>query len=108
MLWDPVRFLDAGRILCALVFLAYASYAVAEFVSSPHPLRLPSSRGDSSFNNAVMGLVVIGLPALWFAFLGRFSFRKQEAIVRSTEWLLGPNETELVGSWGEDGATADP
>lgn len=65
----------AVRALCGLIFLAYFAYLASEFAFSGKTFSLQGSRGDASPRNALLGLIVIGLPSLWFAVLGRFSLR---------------------------------
>ena len=70
-LWAPSRIGHiAFRIACLIVFLGYGFYLIAELRSSKEPA-LPRSRAESSPTNALLGLVVIGLPALRYAIRGR-------------------------------------
>src|SRR5687767_3620712 len=71
-LWLPARFGRwAFRIVAALVFLAYAAYAVHEFFFTDKSLR--GSGTGASPMGALMGFLIIGLPSLWYAIKGRFS-----------------------------------
>jgi uncharacterized membrane protein YhhN len=75
--WAPHRIGHiAFRIACLLVFIAFVTYLLEEFRSG-NPLSLPQSRTESSPGNALLGLFVIGLPALRYAIAGRFSSREE-------------------------------
>lgn len=63
----------AFRALGGLIFLAYSSYLVSEFVFSDQSFTLHGRRSNASPGNALLGFVLIGLPALWFAIMGRRS-----------------------------------
>jgi hypothetical protein len=75
---NPSRFGWAFRVVGAMVFLIYVAYALAELVEHNWKLIRPRSRGEANPVNALIGLVVIGGPALMYAVLGRFSLRKEE------------------------------
>ena len=62
----PRRFHWARHALCALVFVGYAAYVVAEWVEPSGPA-LAGRRSQSSLGNALHGLAAIGLPALYYA-----------------------------------------
>jgi len=73
--WAPPRHAHvAFRCACGFVFVAFATYLVAEFASG-EPFSLAGRRSDASPRNALAGLITIGLPALWYAALGRFTLR---------------------------------
>ena len=75
--WLPARIGQwAFRSLAAAVFLVYAGYLVDQFLFSDTPFRLVESRSEVSPHNALLGFVIIGLPSLWYALLGRFALRK--------------------------------
>lgn len=75
--WLPVRVGRwAFRCVCGGVFLAYAVYVMNQLLFSDAPFRLFESRAVTSPRNAVLGLVIIGLPSLWYALFGRFTRRK--------------------------------
>jgi hypothetical protein len=86
--WLPTRWgLWAFRILAAVVFVAYAAYVV-------DTLWLSKGREYQS----LVGLLVVGLPCLWFALKGRFSLRAapspEELEAASAVWrsrLLRPD-----------------
>ena len=80
----------AFRALCGLIFLAYFTYLVSEFVFGEKSFSLQGRRSDVSPRNALLGFIVIGLPSLWFAVLGRFSLR------------LPPTPEELAAAQKED------
>jgi len=74
--WLPARYGHwAFRAVASLVFLAYASYIIKEFFFSSTQFSVSRNRGESSPFNALLGFILIGLPSLWFALNGRFSFR---------------------------------
>ena len=66
----PSRGRWAARALGGIVFVAYCVYFVHRVVTHPGSLRWPSSRAESSAGNALMGLIVIGVPALSLALFG--------------------------------------
>lgn len=65
----------AFRGLSGMVFLAYAAYVVDMFVFNDGAAGSSGRRSDASPVNALLGCIVIGLPALWFALKGRFTLR---------------------------------
>ncbi len=74
--WLPSRLGNwAFRLFAGLVALAYAAYFVYEFYFSNKALTVTGSRGDDSPFNALLGLLVIGVPSFLFAVLGRFTLR---------------------------------
>ncbi len=78
--WLPARIGHwAFRVLAGFVFLAYAAYLIHEFFFTDTPFRLVESRGAASPRNALLGFVIIGLPSLLFAVLGRFTLRRPPA-----------------------------
>lgn len=60
------------RGLALLIFLAFAAYGVYEFAWSGQEFTWRGRRSEASPRNALLGLLVIGLPCLWYAFKGRF------------------------------------
>ena len=58
---DPVRFASAVRVLCFLIFLAYTKHMLDEL------------GGSRPAHEAVIGFVVLGLPALAYSLFGRFT-----------------------------------
>src|SRR5258708_39755043 len=74
--WLPPRIgFWAFRFLAGMVALAYAAYLVDEFFFDNRPFTVTGRRGDASPFNALLGFLVIGVPSLLFAVLGRFSLR---------------------------------
>ena len=74
-LFDGRRFWWCWRGVGALVFTAYVAYLVAmvlagEWVGD-------GRRSSTSAVNAAIGLVIFGLPGLWFAVYGRLTFRPE-------------------------------
>lgn len=72
---DARRFRFAARSVTGLVFLAYVASLLAEAAEEGADLR-PTPRSDASLFNATKGLLVIGLPCLWYTVFGRFSPRR--------------------------------
>ena len=88
VLWDSDRFWWAGRVLAGLAATAYIAFAVSEI-------------------DGLFGLVLLGVPALWYAFTGRFSWRRSDAEIWRTTWaarqaalsdLFGPPDPEVLHS----------
>ncbi len=75
--WLPKRFSAmAFRLVCAIIFLVYAAYLFSEcraWLSGEKALS-SGGRGASSPLNALLGMLIIGLPALLYAWRGRFGF----------------------------------
>lgn len=67
----PTRCAWAGRALTGIVFLAYVAYFVNAVWTDPSGLNPANDRGVSSAFNALLGLVIIGLPSLKYALSGR-------------------------------------
>lgn len=76
-LYDTSRFPWAARAVTGIIFLAYLAYLIYEFAFSGKPFE-PTRRSEASPWNSVLGFIIIGLPALWYTILGRFSLRKPE------------------------------
>jgi hypothetical protein len=76
-LYDGIRFHWAGRVVAGMVFAAYVAYFVHELVVSPAPFRMPRSRSEASAVNALLGLLIFGIPGLLYALLGRVTFRHE-------------------------------
>ena len=70
-LYDARRFTWAARSLAGLVFLGFAAYLVDELLSPSGPNAGPGARSAHSLTEALLGLVFIGLPCLWFSLWGR-------------------------------------
>jgi hypothetical protein len=77
--WLPARIGHwAFRGLAGLVFVAYAAYLIHEFLFTDKPFKILQSRGEASPRNALLGFVIIGLPCLMYAVLGRFTLKPPE------------------------------
>jgi hypothetical protein len=75
-LWLPPKMGRlAFRVLSGLVFAAYAAYLIYEFFFSGKAIAVPGSRAEAAPINALLGFLVIGVPAFKFAVFGRFAFR---------------------------------
>ena len=95
---DAQRYPWAARTLTGLVFAAYAGYLCDELLFSNAPI-VPTRRSEASPWNSIVGFAVIGLPALWYTLLGRFTLRAP----------LPPDPEcagELDGDW-DDGFDGD-
>jgi len=77
-MFNPSRFGWALRVVSAMVFLAYAAYAVSELIENDWKLKMPGSKAEANPINALIGLAVIGGPALMYALFGRFTFHREE------------------------------
>jgi hypothetical protein len=79
--WLPPRWgYWAFRAFGGLVFVAYAAYAVNQVVFGDQPIRLFGSKSEMSSRNALLGLIVFGLPGLWYALLGRCSLLRRNGV----------------------------
>jgi len=67
----PGRLRWASRAVAGMVFVFYAIYAVDQWFLSDTPFRLVEPTSNASPRNALLGLVIIGLPALIYALRGR-------------------------------------
>ena len=76
---NPHRFRWAGRLLGGIIFVAYVAYAIDEWFLSTQPFQLMESGAAASLRNALLGLVIIGIPALIYAITGRFSWRRRSS-----------------------------
>ena len=86
MLFDSKRFWWAGRGVTAIVFLAFVAY-LADEVHSGKPWRF-GSRSESTPLNALVGLVIIGLPCLRYAIMGSF-LPRSKVVLGIRRHLLG-------------------
>jgi hypothetical protein len=74
--WLPARFGRlAFRCVAGAVFAAYSAYVVSTFAFPHTHFDLLEDSGKTSPRNALLGFVVIGLPGLWYALFGRFTWR---------------------------------
>lgn len=77
--WLPARYGRwAFRVLAFTVFLCYLSYLIYEFFFSDAPFGFFERRAEASPRNALFGFVIIGLPSLWYALLGRFNLKSPQ------------------------------
>ncbi|MBL9132261.1 MAG: SMI1/KNR4 family protein [Verrucomicrobiaceae bacterium] len=76
--WLPERIGTAAfRLVAAIVFLAYSAYlifACLDWMNGKVPLA--GRKSDVSPLTALLGMVVIGLPSLVYAWKGRFTLRE--------------------------------
>ena len=75
VLWDPNRFLWAGRTVATMIFLAYVGYLGWAIFSPVRSSEKPGRRFRDSILPAAGGMLIIGWPALMFAVFGRFTLR---------------------------------
>lgn len=73
-LFNARRFWWAWRGVGAIIFLGYVAYLIAMVIESNGMVKMPARRSEASLVNAVIGLCIIGLPGLWYALYGRFTF----------------------------------
>ncbi len=66
-LLSPARFNWAGRAVAGMVFVFFLAYAIEEWSFSSDRFRLVEPRSRASPRNALLGLIVIGLPCLGYA-----------------------------------------
>ena len=69
LLW-PRHLRWAGRAVAGMVFVFYVFYAIYEWFFSAQPFRFIGPRSESSPRNALLGLIIIGVPALVYALRG--------------------------------------
>ncbi|HWC99824.1 MAG TPA: hypothetical protein VG456_23850 [Candidatus Sulfopaludibacter sp.] len=88
-LYNPKRFHWAGRVATSLVFLAFLVYLIDE-IASGHSWHF-GPRSEPSPVNALMGLLIIGVPCLRYTVLGRFGKKKEVHSEDTTmhRWLTG-------------------
>ena len=67
----PRRLRWAGRAVAGMVFVFYAIYAIDQWFFSDAPFRLAEVKSNASPRNALLGLLIIGVPALIYALRGR-------------------------------------
>jgi hypothetical protein len=75
-LYDHVRFHWAGRVLAGSVFLAYAAYFIDALATKGFFTPSVARRGETSAISALVGLLVIGVPAGLYALFGRWSLSR--------------------------------
>ncbi len=90
--WLPPAYAQwAYRFLCGLVFLAYLAYFIDEWLHDERPFKIADltrrieSRGEASPVNAILGLLIIGVPSFIYAVFGRFSVRREPEELLSEE-----------------------
>jgi hypothetical protein len=66
LLWPRYLWIT-GRIVAVMVFLFYAAYAISEWFFSDHPFVLGQRKSVASALNSLLGLLIIGIPALLYA-----------------------------------------
>jgi len=89
-LFDSGRFWWCWRGVGAIVFAGYVAYLVAmvaagEFLGD-------GRRATSSALNAAIGLVVFGLPGLWYAIFGRLTLRPHPELADESNERLAEDE----------------
>jgi len=84
-LFAPSKFHWAWRGVGAGVFLLFLVYLIGMLIRDGFTIALPRRRSETSAFNALCGLVVFGIPGLWFAWTGRLPGWKE------------PGDDELLG-----------
>jgi len=84
-LYNPIKFAWAWRGVGALVFVGFASYVVAMLIQQKW--QFPANRAQQNLLNAIGGMLVFGVPGLWWALFG-----KVPALLRAP--LYGDSEGE--------------
>jgi hypothetical protein len=85
-LYNPKRFHWAGRGATGVVFLAFLAYLIDE-IASGHSWHF-GHHSEPSPLNALLGILIIGVPCLRYTLIGRFG-RKPEGTTMN-RWLIGP------------------
>ena len=90
---DPTRFRWGLKLVAAVVLVLYVGYAAEEAVAwwRGKPLGLWSSPGERNLFNALRGLGVFGLPALYMLRRGR-SGSAVDVLLRTDTSEEGPPE----------------
>ena len=90
MLWsDSTLGLWASRGLGAIIFLLCLGYFVDEWFVSDRPFQLVERRSDTTPRNALIALIVFGLPCLWHAVRPRRSAAPGEVSDQETHNVGG-------------------
>lgn len=88
---NPVRFHFAWRIVGAIIFLTYLSYLVIMLIESKGNFTV-GKKSEATASNALLGLIIFGLPGLSYAIFGRLIFwKKPEKILAEREKNLREN-----------------
>jgi hypothetical protein len=77
-LYNPVRFRWALRCVTGVVFLTYIGYLIYMVVVEQKSFTWLGNRADTSPTNALFGLLIIGLPCLWYTLTGRLTIRRSK------------------------------
>lgn len=83
-LYDPARFWLAWRGVAALVFVACSGYLVLALTESGGRITLPTRKSELHPVNAIFAMLTFGLPALWYAVLGRITLRPEVPVDEAT------------------------
>ena len=75
-LFNPEKFHFAWRGVGLIIFLAYISYAIIMLIESKGAFTIPKRRSETNVFNALLGLIVFGIPGLSYAIFGRLTFWK--------------------------------
>lgn len=89
-LFNPFRFWWAWRGVGAIIFLGYCVYLIAMLIESGGRITITPRKSEASAFNAICGLVVFGLPGLWYAVLGRLTLRHDSEL----DELMGVSEED--------------
>jgi hypothetical protein len=91
-LFDSQRFWWCWRAIGAIIFLTYVAY----LISTIHDGRWFGNgrRSSATAINAAIGLIVFGLPGLWFAIFGRLTLYPDQELLDEEDTNLVPSENE--------------
>jgi hypothetical protein len=76
-LFNSERYSWAFRIVTAMIFLLFLGYTVYELWEHEGILPLPKARSEDCPINALLGLIIVGIPSLAYTIFGRFTFRQK-------------------------------
>jgi hypothetical protein len=92
----PGRFWWALRLVAAAILVAYLAYATHEIIRwwNGKPFGLQSAQSDSNLRNALLGLFIFGLPAMYFLLTGRTGTDVDTLVAGDTEFDDGREDDE--------------
>ena len=99
----PRRFRWALRAVAGAILLAYVVYAASEALAwwQGKPFGLGARQAESNLRNALRGLMVFGLPSLYFLLRGR-SGSSVDALLDVEDELTGPLAEGRAAEQGDD------
>lgn len=102
VLFNPIRFWWAGRLVGAGVFLAYLLYMIAMIVEQKFVGQ--GRRAETTLFNAALGMIVFGLPGLCFAIFGRVTWRTEPDDIEYDDEDFGDDDPDDQPDEAEDPA----